>query len=110
MALMGALNAPGLSGSAKRVGGLFAKGTPRNLLTVAVAAGSEVVVPMTTPASIVAVAPPPRYPQDAVLEDAVLEEAVLEDDVLEDDVFKDDMLANVVLADAVALPTAPVVA
>ena len=57
--MIGSLNVPGLSGGANRVGGLFAKGTPRNLFTDAVAAGSEVVVPMTTPASIVAVGPPP---------------------------------------------------
>ena len=59
VALMGALNDPGLSGGANRVGGLFAKGTPRYLFTDAVAAGREVVVPITTPASMVAVGPPP---------------------------------------------------
>ena len=59
VAIMGVLNVPGLSGGANRVGGLFAKGTPKNLLTVAVAAGNDVVVPMTTPESIVAVGPPP---------------------------------------------------
>lgn len=60
VALMGELKVPGLCGGAKRVGGLFAKGMPKNLLTEAVAAGKEVVVPSTTPASIVAVGPPPE--------------------------------------------------
>ena len=59
VALIGAEKLPGLSGGANRVGGLFAKGTPRNLLTEAVAAGSEVVVPWRTPASTVAVGSPP---------------------------------------------------
>ena len=45
VALIGAEKLPGLSGGANRVGGLFANGTPRNLLTEAVAAGSDVVVP-----------------------------------------------------------------
>jgi hypothetical protein len=63
LAIIGSPNVPGLSGGANRVGGLFAKGTPKNLLTVAVAVGSEVVVPTTTPESMVAVGPPPGYPQ-----------------------------------------------
>ena len=57
--MIGWLKVPGLSGGANRVGGLFAKGTPRYLLIVAVAAGRDVVVPITTPESIVAVGPPP---------------------------------------------------
>ena len=63
LAIIGSLKVPGLSGGENRVGGLFANGTPKNLLTVAVAAGRAVVVPMTTPESIVAVGPPPAYPQ-----------------------------------------------
>lgn len=59
VAMMGFSKVPGLSGGENRSGGLFAKGTPRNLLTVAVAMGREVVVPITTPASIVTVGPPP---------------------------------------------------
>ena len=42
-------------GGEKRSGGLTAKGMPRNLLTVTVADGNTVVVPMTTPTSMVAV-------------------------------------------------------
>lgn len=56
---MGAENAAGFSGGEKRSGGFLANGTPRNLLTLAVAAGKEVEVPWRTPASIVAVAGPP---------------------------------------------------
>jgi len=80
VALIGSLKLPGLTGGAKRVGGLFAKGTPRNLLIEAVAAGRDVVVPMTTPASMVAVGAPPGYPQDAVVFEYALEvvEMVLE--------------------------------
>jgi hypothetical protein len=59
VAIIGSLNVPGLSGGANLVGGLFANGTPKNLFTVAVAAGKDVVVPITTPESIVAVGPPP---------------------------------------------------
>jgi hypothetical protein len=43
------------TGGAKRSGGLTAKGIPRNLLTVTLADGSTVVVPMTSPTSIVTV-------------------------------------------------------
>ena len=42
-------------------------GIPKYLLTVAVAEGREVVVPMTTPASIVAVGPPPGYAAAAAM-------------------------------------------
>ena len=43
------------TGGAKRSGGLTAKGIPRNLLTVTLADGSTVVVPMTSPTSIITV-------------------------------------------------------
>ena len=43
------------TGGANRSGGLTANGIPRNLLTVTVADGSTVVVPMISPTSIVTV-------------------------------------------------------
>lgn len=47
---------PGGCGGENLSGGDWAKGTPRNLLTVAVASGRLVVVPIMIPAHIVAVA------------------------------------------------------
>ena len=45
----------GFAGGENLSGGLCAKGIPRNLFTVAVAASGLVVVPAITPASIVTV-------------------------------------------------------
>lgn len=53
-AFKGFLHGSTLEGSAKRFGGA-AKGTPKYWLTVAVAAGTRVVVPITTPPASVTV-------------------------------------------------------
>ena len=49
VAVSGSDHGLGSSGGEKRSGGDCAKGTPKNLLTGAVAVGSKVVVPMSTP-------------------------------------------------------------
>ena len=54
-ATRGSENSLAGTGGAKRSGGLTAKGMPRNLFTVTVADGRTVVVPMTSPTSMVTV-------------------------------------------------------
>lgn len=54
-ATTGFSNLPTGTGGENLSGGLTAKGIPKNLFTVTVAEGKEVVVPITSPTSIVAV-------------------------------------------------------
>ena len=55
VALMGFLNTPGFWGGLNLSGGDCANGMPKNLFTTAVAVGRLVVVPITHPASMLAV-------------------------------------------------------